>query len=166
MEIAELYEKYFFKIRYYVYTMIENWHDAEDITQEIFLSYMLIDKTDKVMNGSVNYLYRSARNKGIDYTRRKQTYYDYYNTSIAEGEPYEEKHIDKENEQHETDLYNKVRRGIERLPEGRYKTMLVQHMINGKPVKFLASEFNIAVRTVYRLEQHAITRLKERFGIN
>lgn len=166
MEINELYRKFFYKIRHYVYQMIENWHDAEDITQDAFLSYLCIDKSDKVMNGSINYLYRSARNKAIDYMRRKETKDQYIDVEQIQGES--DGYNDFRIKEREFDNYYTVKKLYEEIKNMRgsqSRTVLLKRYFDGMGYDEIAVDMNITHRTLYNHKNRGLDKLREKFGV-
>lgn len=166
MEISELYRKFFYKIRHYVYQMIENWHDAEDITQDAFLSYLSIDKSDKVMNGSINYLYRSAKNKAIDYLRRKESKDSYIDVELIEGESdgYNEFRL-KEREFDNYYTVKKLYEEITKMRNSQSKTVLLKRYFDGMEYEDIAVEMNLKHRTLYNHKNRGLDKLREKFGV-
>lgn len=71
MSIEKLYQQNFFRITFYVNRIIENWHDAEDITQDVFSKFLTLDVKIPVSE-EIYYLYRMAKNSCINYIRRKE----------------------------------------------------------------------------------------------
>jgi len=70
---AQLYEKYFDQIYRYILLKIGDAHEAEDITQQVFLKALKAINTYKWKDGVPfsAWLYRIAHNQVVDHLRRK-----------------------------------------------------------------------------------------------
>ena len=154
----EIYIFYHDQIRAFIYKIIENWHDSEDITQDVFLSYLTCGK---VIEGYNNYLYRCARNACMNYLRRKESHKRYTNVSIMEGELYEESHKDKEIALYNEARVKKVEKAIERMRDGQYKRILQSHLLRGMSINEIARELNIARQTTVTHKIRGMNRLKD-----
>jgi len=71
--LAEIYERYFDRIYRYVALKTGNRHEAEDITQEVFLKALRDIKNYRWKGAPfASWLYRIAHNQIIDHARKKE----------------------------------------------------------------------------------------------
>jgi RNA polymerase sigma-70 factor (ECF subfamily) len=138
--------------------IIENWHDAEDIAQDVFIRFMTID-TEMHVREEVNYLFRMARNKGIDYIRRKESSKKYLDS--IEGDYIVEDTVTKYDEYFQL---VKIHEEISRMKESKYKTILTYHVIRGLSFEEISKEFNIAKDVLRKNKCFGINKLKEKFA--
>jgi len=70
---AQLYEKYFDQIYRYILLKIGDTHEAEDVTQQVFLKALKAIKTFKWKDGVPfsAWLYRIAHNQTVDFLRQR-----------------------------------------------------------------------------------------------
>lgn len=72
MDFDNLFEEYFDKVYYKVLTIVKNSSDAEDISQEVFISvYKNLNKFRDESN-IYTWIYRIAINKTYDFFKRKK----------------------------------------------------------------------------------------------
>lgn len=87
LSIETLYEQHHQAIYTYVYRMLRNRDDAEDVTQETFLKAMIaLPKFDPSRGSVLTWLYIIARHAVYDLNRHKQTR---ASTSSLEDLPYQ-----------------------------------------------------------------------------
>jgi RNA polymerase sigma-70 factor (ECF subfamily) len=71
--LSEIYERYFDRIYRYVVLKTGNRHEAEDITQEVFLKALRDIKNYRWKGAPfASWLYRIAHNQIIDHARKKE----------------------------------------------------------------------------------------------
>lgn len=156
MELEKFYEKNFLLVVASVYRLIENWHDAEDITQDVFTNYLGAER-GYVENES-KYLFRMAKNRGIDYLRRKELFNKYVDIMEHPGE------IDAVETYEEQFQLAMVYKEIEKMKDSKYKTILKQHYIKGKSYEEIAKELKVAKDVLRKNKLFGINKLRERFG--
>lgn len=69
--LRKLYDQFFNQIYYYVYSRINNVHEAQEVTSEVFLSMVEGIKNFKGESSFKNYIFAIAKNKIRDYIRNK-----------------------------------------------------------------------------------------------
>jgi RNA polymerase sigma-70 factor, ECF subfamily len=74
---GELYDRYFEKLYSYIYLRVSNKHDAEDLTETVFLRTLdvILNKRTNIKNLKA-WLFRSAHNILVDHYRSKKTHVD------------------------------------------------------------------------------------------
>src|SRR4030042_1255875 len=68
---AEVYDLYMEKIYRFIYFKVSNKEDAEDLAAEVFFKAWQYINAGKIVNSLNAFLYSIARNKVVDYYRKK-----------------------------------------------------------------------------------------------
>lgn len=71
--VGELYIRYGGKINNFIFNILKNKEDAEDITQDVFRKvYENINKFEERSKGIAPWLFRIARNSAVNYIRKEK----------------------------------------------------------------------------------------------
>lgn len=157
MDIEKFYQKNFLRVVASVYRLIENWHDAEDITQDVFTNYLGMEHGN--IENESKYLFRMAKNRSIDYLRRKER----FNKCIDVME-----HVvgtDTVETYDEQFQLAMVFKQIEKMKDSKYKTILKQHYIRGKSYEEISKEFRVAKDVLRKNKLFGLNKLREKFGV-
>ena len=73
MDFDEIFEQYFDKVYYKVLGIVKNSDDAEDISQEVFISVYKSLKKFKGESNIYTWIYRIAINKTYDFLKKNKT---------------------------------------------------------------------------------------------
>lgn len=73
MDFDEIFEQYFDKVYYKVLGIVKNSDDAEDISQEVFISVYKNLKKFKGESNIYTWIYRIAINKTYDFFKKNKT---------------------------------------------------------------------------------------------
>lgn len=73
MDFEEIFDQYFDKVYYKVLSAVKNPEDAEDISQEVFISVYKNLKNFREESNLYTWIYRIAINKTYDFFRKKKT---------------------------------------------------------------------------------------------
>lgn len=73
MDFDEIFEQYFDKVYYKVLGIVKNSDDAEDISQEVFISVYKNLKKFKGESSIYTWIYRIAINKTYDFLKKNKT---------------------------------------------------------------------------------------------
>lgn len=73
MDFDEIFEQYFDKVYYKVLGIVKNSDDAEDISQEVFISVYKNLKKFKGESNIYTWIYRIAINKTYDFLKKNKT---------------------------------------------------------------------------------------------
>lgn len=73
MDFDEIFEQYFDKVYYKVLGIVKNSDDAEDISQEVFISVYKNLKKFKGESNVYTWIYRIAINKTYDFLKKNKT---------------------------------------------------------------------------------------------
>lgn len=68
-----LFDNYFKVLTIYSYKFVNNWHTAEDITQDVFMSLWINKKEIDFSKPIIAYLYRAIYNRSINYINSSLT---------------------------------------------------------------------------------------------
>lgn len=75
--LQKLYDHFFNQVYYYVYSRINNLHETQEITSEVFLSMIESIGKYKGQSSFKNYIFGITKNKIRDYIRNKYKTSDY-----------------------------------------------------------------------------------------
>lgn len=150
----KLFVRYYNRLCCYVYRVLENKEDTEDVVQELFLTSWSNRK--KIVTGEnvSGYLYTMARNQALNYIRTQTN----YKTTLENREeqlPYYEENT-LEAEEFRMTLYD----CINRLPD-RCKEALLLHRVKGMKQKEMADMLSISVKTIKNQIWASLQRLKK-----
>ena len=141
----KLFDRYYGRLCQYVYSLLMDRNDAEDVVQELFLNLW------KNVSG---YLYRMAKHLALNFIRSKvQT------GSLSENQDllllsYEDNQL--ETEEFRIALYD----CIDHLPD-RSREVLLLHRVKGLKQKEISEKLSISVKTIKNLIWMSLQKLKE-----
>lgn len=139
--------------------------DGEDIVQDVALS--LFDRADVLMpiEAVSAYVYRSLRNRVIDYIRRRRPTISL--DDPGEGEGYHslvnqivDKLADVEEEASRRELRSGLVAAIDSLPDEQ-KAIVIETELNGRSFRELSDEWGIPVGTLLARKSRAVTKIRE-----
>lgn len=150
----KLFVRYYSRLCYYVYHLLMDKEDAEDVVQDLFLT--LWNNRSKIeIEGNVSaYLYKMAKNLALNHIRTKANYRSLLENQGDALSYYEENHL--ESEEFRIILYD----CINRLP-GRCKEVLLLHRVKGLKQKEIADQLSISVKTIKNQIWSSLQRLKK-----
>lgn len=136
-----LFVRYYSSLCRYVYSILHDREDTEDIVQELFLNLWNNRKKIEITTNVSGYLYRMARNLTLNYVRdtKKHQRLSEYQELI----PIYDEEDQLESEEFRIALYD----CIDRLP-ARCKEVLLLHRIEGLKQKEIAEKLSISVKTI------------------
>lgn len=150
----KLFVRYYSRLCHYVYRLLMDKEDAEDVVQELFLSLWNNRKKIEIGGNVSGYLYKMAKNLALNHIRTETN----YRTALESREDvlayYEENPI--ETEEFRIALYE----CIDRLP-GRCKEVLLLHRVKGLKQKEIADQLSISVKTIKNQIWSSLQRLKK-----
>ena len=133
---------------------------AEDIVQEVFVGLWKGNKVYNSFYGFRAFLYESVRNGCLNYLKHKKQEERYITYTILT-----EREEQEETENYELmreEIYRRIYRVVEELPEGCRK-IFEQHL-KGRKNEEIAALLNISVETVKSQKKKAVRILRERLG--
>lgn len=137
----KLFERYFKRLCQYVYSILLNKDDAEDVVQELFLNLWKYRKRIKITGNATHYIFRMAKYLAINTTRSSVSF-----TSILDNlDNPQLAYIDDplEKDEFRIALYD----CIDRLPQ-RSREIFLLERIEGMKQKEIAEKLNISVKTI------------------
>ncbi|MFC1717271.1 sigma-70 family RNA polymerase sigma factor [Candidatus Poribacteria bacterium] len=152
-----LVEKYKKGIYALAYSRINNFHDAQDITQEVFIKAYQGLRTLKRWDNFVGWLYRITANQCKDWVRASSRRPD--GEFAEDQEPYV---VDRPavDSYRENMVYESVWEALDSVPE-IYRDVMTLRYFGGMTVKEMAVFLGVAPITINRRLKEARIRLKE-----
>ncbi len=151
-EFEALFKAHFRELHAYAYTMVNDWDNAEELVQSLFLK--LWERNDWVgIHTSVkSYLYRCIYNDSLNFLRRQKVHSRYQEltiSSIGDSGDAAEKLKLSEVETH-------LAKALNKLPE---KCRAIFHLSRFEEMKYqqIADQLHVSVKTV---EAHMVKALK------
>jgi RNA polymerase sigma-70 factor, ECF subfamily len=126
--IRVLYLRYKDNVYGYVLSFARDHHEAEDITQHVFLKLMSVIHKYRVREVPfTSWLLRVARNVAVDHMRQRRT--------LPCEEVYEMEH---QSDQPENDLRRGLEQALESLPEDQRNVIVLRHLVGLTPGEIAA----------------------------
>lgn len=163
MKIADQYEKYQHSMLWLALQIVGNYHDAEDIVSDSWLSVCLHGSRLEGMNEQLlkPYLMQCVRNKAIDFLRWQKRHSEYpYDFNEVSTIPITDIAND-ENDDFLTD-YDLINACSAMLPPREAQAIVMK--INGYSTREIAAEMNVALSTVRGYWFRAIRRIRKQSG--
>jgi RNA polymerase sigma-70 factor (ECF subfamily) len=136
----KLYASYYRPLCQFVYGLITNLDDTEDIVQELFLHLWYNRKKIEITGNTSSYLYKMAKNMTLNHIRKENNYK--MRLEKQDIPLYEEDHS-LEADETRVALYD----CMNRLP-ARSREILLLDRIKGLKQKEIAEKLSISVKTV------------------
>jgi len=145
--LVKRYEK---QIVNYVFRMIGNYQDALELSQEVFLKAYLALKSYKSEYSFSTWLYKIARNRTIDFIRKKKL-----NTVSIEGKgnedslkpQYEDSGLRPDEVYEKKRRANLVEKAVAKLPE-EYREVIIMYHVDGLKYEEIADILGVPIGTV------------------
>ncbi len=151
----QVYIEYKDRVMRYLLKKVQNLHDAEDLTSEVFLkAFKKLESFDESKASFSTWIYTVARNTVIDYYRTRKdsteldenlTVSEYADTSLLKNETLEI-----------------LADALESLDE-RSRNIVILHYYNGLPLKSISDAIGISYSHTKLLHNKALTELKKYF---
>ena len=135
----KLFERYYGRLCQYVYSLLMDKSDTEDIVQELFLNIWKNRERIEIKENVGGYLYKMAKHLALNHLRSKV----YFN-NLSETQDqlsYEDDRV--EAEEFRIALYS----CIDHLP-GRCKEVLLLHRIKGLKQKEISEKLDVSIKTI------------------
>ena len=151
-----LVDKYRASIYALAYTKLGNFHDAEDITQEVFLKAYQKLRTLKRWDKFLSWLYAITSNLCKDYSRSRLNRPDIEYVVDQKREDLEKHSMDS---YHETEGYQSIRETLAVLPE-IHRQVLTLHYLGGMSHREIAQFLGISPHAIAMRLNRARSKLK------
>ena len=149
----KLFVRYYSRRCYYVYRILMDKEDAEDVVQELFLTLWNNRKKIEIGENVSGYLYRMAKNLALNHIRTETNYRSVLESREEPLSYYEENPLESE------EFRLALNDCINRLP-GRCKEVLLLHRVKGLKQKEIADQLSISVKTIKNQIWSSLQRLK------
>jgi len=155
-----LFRTYYEPLCRYSCQFIEDMDTAEEIVQDLFYVLWKERQNLHILTSVNGYLYRSVKNKSLQYLEQKRIRENYQkmyieNANLETSTPQEELEY-KELERH-------IEETLVHLPERRQK-IFYMHRTEGKKYNEIARELHISVKTVEAEMSKALRELREKYN--
>jgi RNA polymerase sigma factor (sigma-70 family) len=152
-----LVEKYKKGIYALAYSRTGNFHDAQDITQEVFIKAYQRLRTLRRWDNFIGWLYRITVNQCRDWIRASLRRPD--GAFVEDQEPYvvDRSSVDS---YRENMVYESVREALDSLPE-IYRDVMTLRYFGGMTIKEISRFIGVSPRTIDRRLKEARIRLEE-----
>ena len=157
----QLFHFYGDKIYAFAFSYLKNESEAQEIVQEVFLKVWKNHENLKINTSIQAYLFTIAFNAVKKNFLRKSKEESYKHLLIDEMDADENS---KEFEDRYQLVIQKLELFIAEMPERR-RLIFIARKKEGKPVKEIAEELNISVKTVENQITEAMKYLKSRFSV-
>lgn len=137
----KLFERYYARLCQYVYGILQDKADSEDVVQELFLNLWNHRRKIVVKENVAGYLFRMAKNLALNHIRSTTNYQTLLDNQRRPSDYYEETPL--ESDEFRIALFD----CINRLPH-HAKQVLLLHRVEGLKQKEIAERLNITVKTV------------------
>nr|WP_129730947.1 RNA polymerase sigma-70 factor [Parabacteroides goldsteinii] len=150
----KLFVRYYSRLCCYVYRLLGEKEDAEDVVQDLFLTLWNNRKKIAIGENVSGYLYKMARNLALNHIRTRSNYKTVLENREEQLSYYEENPL--ETEEFRMALYNCIN-----LLPGRCKEVLLLHRVKGLKQKEIADQLSISVKTIKNQIWASLQRLKK-----
>lgn len=150
----KLFVRYYSRLCCYVYRLLGEKEDAEDVVQDLFLTLWNNRSKMEIEENVSAYLYKMAKNLALNHIRTKANYRSLLENQQDTLSYYEENQL--ETEEFRIILYD----CIDRLPE-RCKEVLLLHRVKGLKQKEIADQLSISVKTIKNQIWSSLQKIKK-----
>lgn len=157
-----LFNDHFHSVYHYVYYMVANKNDAEDMTQEIFIKIANSYDPNNEIEAKKAWIYTIARRTVIDFIRKKKTkkYLTFWKNHIPEDlEVSDELGATPEGVLLEKEQNQSLYQLLDLLPE-KMRTVVYLRYIQGLSVSEVAELLDMTNNNVSVIQNRALAKLK------
>ena len=157
-----LFRQYYTPLRLYAASITGEPDVAEEIVEELFYVFWKDREKLEIFHSVKNYLYRSVRNRSIQYCEHQDVKRRYQDAilsvpvNIASPDPQEQIEY--------KELQQIINRTLEKLPERRLHIFRLHHT-EGKKYSEIASLLSLSVKTVEKEMTRALRTLRKKLRI-
>ena len=150
----KLFDRYYTRLCQYVYAILQDKNDTEDMVQEVFLNLWYHRQKIVIKENVSGYLYQMAKNLALNHIRSKSHLNILTNNEEQLTLSYEETPL--ETQEFRIALYD----CINRLPS-RSREVLLLHRIKGLKQKEISEKLDISVKTIKNQIWTSLQKLKK-----
>lgn len=158
---TELHHRYFNQIFQYAYSQLGDYHQAEELTQDIFLKMSKNLHRFKYRSKFRTWLYSIGHNATIDYHRKNKKHQkskpvaeNYYFDQVAKGEPSAEDKVMGKSKG------DQIRTCLKLLPE-HYRSVISLRFLQGFSIAETAEVMSKTPAAIKSLQKRAMDSFKE-----
>lgn len=155
----KLFRRYAQKLFVFSLSYLKNETDAEEVVQEVFLRVWSKRSALKTGTSFQSYLFTIAFN-AIKKSFNRKAKNDQYKIDLTDRLDTDQDSVDYENNYQL--VLEKLEKFIDEMPERR-KEIFLQRKQKGKPVKQIAEELGLSIKTIENQITEAMHFLKKRF---
>jgi RNA polymerase sigma-70 factor (ECF subfamily) len=146
------YERYYKPLALYALQFVGNESEAEDIVQDVMVTFWQRNETFKDLKSFETYLYRCVKFKSLNIIKHNGIVQRYLeeNESVTE--------TDQEADQFLEELYMELFHAIDQLPPRCRETMLMS--LEGKSNADIAASLQLSIETVKTHRKRALSLLR------
>lgn len=162
-QFESLFNDHFHSVYHFVYYMVGNKNDAEDVTQEIFIKIANSFETTKEIEAKKAWIYTIARRAVIDFIRKKKTkkYLTFWKNHIPEDVEFSDDHnVTPEGLLVERETQQSLYQLLDKLPE-KMRIVIYLRYIQGLSVSEVAEYLDMTHNNVSVIQNRAIAKLKQ-----
>lgn len=157
-DFQSIFDLYYNALCAFSYKYIKEANEVEDLVQDVFVMCWEIKKEFENIRAIKAFLYTSARNKCLNYLKRKKVIEKHEKELIfeLESDHFFTQHIIEE------DAFNQLYEEIINLPNSAQKIMLLA--LKGLKNREIAQKLNISENTVKTQKKIAYAKIKKNVG--
>jgi RNA polymerase sigma factor (sigma-70 family) len=157
--LSDIFRREQGRLRSFVRRRIADEGDVEDILQDVFYELVEAYRLMKPVEQAGAWLFRVARNRIIDFFRKKRPVQLEDDLSIEEMLPSADAGPDAAFAR--SLLWEELEDALEELPEEQ-RAVFIAHEIEGQSFKEMAAETGLSVNTLLSRKRYAVLHLRER----
>ncbi len=156
----EVFRRHYGRLADYAAGLVGSRDAAEDVVQEVFVTLWIQRDRVSAPENLIGYLYRSVRNRGLNFLRHQRLVTEFRTRHGAE-EPSETVPADRETE--DSEIAAAVRQAVAALPR-RSREVFQLSRDRGLTYPEIASTLGISVKTVETLMGRALKAVRTRLA--
>jgi RNA polymerase sigma factor (sigma-70 family) len=169
--ISDVVEREQSRLRNFIRRRVPDSRDAEDILQDVFYELVEANRLLMPIEHVTGWLFRVARNRIVDFFRRKKPE-SFSDTAVTRNDEGDEElpafedllpspDIGPEALYARNVLLHEVELALDELPEEQRK-VFVAHEVEGLSFKEIAAETGVSINTLLSRKRYAVLHLRER----
>jgi RNA polymerase sigma factor (sigma-70 family) len=167
---AEAFNAYRGGLLKFIRSKVRLLEDAEDIVQEVFYQFARVNDLARPVEQTAAWLYRAARNKIIDWYRKKRAIpfpvLETIDDDDAGDMPDVFDILSSEEETPETEtlralVWAEIESALDELPEAQ-RDIFIQTEFSDMPVKEIAEQTGVPVTTLLSRKHYAVVHLRKK----
>lgn len=163
VDVAEAFTTHGKRLLRFILSRVRTAEDAQDILQEIFLRLLVNTEENDITQVSA-WLYRAARNKIIDYGRRREEvpFGDSFSEEVRElTDILVDESGGQEKDMVRSIVWARLYEALEELPEEQQQAFIETEM-EGRSFKELSATTGVPLKTLLSRKHYAVKHLRAR----